>query len=59
MFNENANGVSGAGGTAGGSSNGTADLQSAFNEAIGTARETLQISTKGNATLNALRARPQ
>ncbi|MEM6666334.1 MAG: hypothetical protein AAF638_08020 [Pseudomonadota bacterium] len=58
-MNDGANSVSGSGasGSAGGSGN--SNLASAFDEAISSARETLQISTKGNATLNALRARPQ
>lgn len=53
-------GAQGAGGGqgAGGAGGGNGQLQAAFDQAIQQASETLAISTKGQATLNALRARP-
>ena len=53
-----AGGTAAAGGASGGGSS-AGDLQAAFDKAIGEARQTLQISTVGNAQLNTLRARPQ
>ncbi|MEM6615385.1 MAG: hypothetical protein AAGA88_01180 [Pseudomonadota bacterium] len=49
----------GTSGASGASSQSSQDLQAAFDTAIQQARETLEISTRGNAELNALRARPQ
>jgi hypothetical protein len=49
----------GAVGTSGMSAGaGNAQIQDAFNQAIAAASQTLMISTQGQATLNALRARP-
>jgi hypothetical protein len=48
--------TSGASGTSG--TDGNASLQGAFDKAIASATATLNISTTGQATLNALRARP-
>lgn len=46
----------GGGGVSGGGGND--ELSQAFNQAITQAQQTLAISTQGQATLNALRARP-
>lgn len=53
---ESTGATSGTSGTSG--TDGNASLKSAFDKAIAAATETLNISTTGQATLNALRARP-